>query len=330
MLKIDFVIPWVDDEDPEWQKLYVEYSKREFGDARPIRFRDWGTLKYWFRGVEQFAPWVNKIHFITCGHYPGWLNLEHPKLNFVKHSDYIPQEYLPTFNANPIELNIHRIKDLAEHFVYFNDDTFIINHIESKRFFRKGLPCDMAVLNSLQPNDDAMNYIMCNDIAFANTFFNKREVLRKNMGKWCNWRYKGYLFRTLTLLAYPSFTGFVDPHLPNAFLKQTLKDVWAVNEEKLNETCKSRFRRFDNVNQYIFRYWQLLQGSFKPINPFDTSLTFSTCNDNNFANILTSLKKRHKSIICINDGNISDFELAKKQLIEVFETIFPTKSQFEL
>ena len=26
------------------------------------------NLKYWFRGVEKFAPWVNKIYFITYGH----------------------------------------------------------------------------------------------------------------------------------------------------------------------------------------------------------------------------------------------------------------------
>lgn len=104
MEKIDFVIIWVDDRDPEWQKSYEEYSRKEFGDVRSIRFRDWGTLKYWFRGVEQFAPWVNKVFFITCGHYPKWLNLDHPKLKFVKHSDYIPQKYLPTFNANTIEV----------------------------------------------------------------------------------------------------------------------------------------------------------------------------------------------------------------------------------
>ena len=90
--KIDFVIPWVDGGDPEWLKQKNEYSGKKTSeeDARDIRFRDWDTLKYWFRGVEKFAPWVNKIHFITWGHLPEWMNTENPKLHIVNHKDYIP------------------------------------------------------------------------------------------------------------------------------------------------------------------------------------------------------------------------------------------------
>lgn len=28
-------------------------------------YREWGTFKYWFRGVEKFAPWVNKVYLVT-------------------------------------------------------------------------------------------------------------------------------------------------------------------------------------------------------------------------------------------------------------------------
>ncbi|MBR6908270.1 hypothetical protein IKN40_07520 [bacterium] len=87
--------------------------------------------------MEKFTPWVNNVFFVTCGHYPSWLNLNHPKLKFIKHEDYIPKEYLPTFCSHTIELNFHRIKELSEHFVYFNDDTFIINHMRESDFFEK-------------------------------------------------------------------------------------------------------------------------------------------------------------------------------------------------
>ena len=98
---IDFVIPWVDGSDPAWIKekqLYSNNIQKE-DDGREIRFRDWGTLKYWFRGVERYAPWVRKIHFVTWGHLPEWLNTNTPKLHIVNHRDYIPAEYLPTFNS---------------------------------------------------------------------------------------------------------------------------------------------------------------------------------------------------------------------------------------
>ena len=122
---IDFVLIWVDDSDIEWQKSKARYKGEELKfNVNDVRYRDWGTLKYWFRAVEKYAPWVHKIHFVTCGHVPEWLNLNHPKLNFVKHEDYIPAEFLPTFSSHAIELNLHRIKGLANKFVYFNDDTF--------------------------------------------------------------------------------------------------------------------------------------------------------------------------------------------------------------
>ena len=114
--KIDFVIPWVDGSDREWQKEKQRYSGNLAQDDRDIRFRDWGMLKYWFRGVEKYAPWVNNIYFVTCGHLPSWLNTSHPKLKIIRHSDYMPADYLPTFSSHPIELNMHRIKDLSEYF----------------------------------------------------------------------------------------------------------------------------------------------------------------------------------------------------------------------
>jgi hypothetical protein len=59
--------------------------------------------------VEKYAPWVNRVFFITCGQCPPWLNRNHPKLRLVDHKDFIPLEYLPTFNSMTIELNLHRI-----------------------------------------------------------------------------------------------------------------------------------------------------------------------------------------------------------------------------
>src|SRR5699024_8846127 len=140
--KIDFVLTWVDGNDPDWQKVKNQYTVKDLGDNRDIRFRDWDNLQFWFRGVENFTPWVNKVHFVTWGHIPKWLNINHPKLNIVYHHDYIPEKYLPTFSSHVIELNLHRIKGLSDRFVYFNDDTFITKTMKESDFFISGLPCD--------------------------------------------------------------------------------------------------------------------------------------------------------------------------------------------
>src|SRR5699024_9347878 len=126
---IDIVIPWVDNSDITWQKEKNKYENYDSRDSRDIRYRDWDLLEYLFRGIEINAPWINKIHFITWGHIHEWMDESHEKLNIVKHEEFIPREYLPTFSSQTIELNMHRIKGRAEKFIYFNDDIFIIDKV---------------------------------------------------------------------------------------------------------------------------------------------------------------------------------------------------------
>ena len=166
MNEIDFVILWVDGNDPAWREEFVRTRQAENDDASEIRYRDWRNLHYWFRSAERFAPWVRKVHFITWGHLPAWLRRDHPKLHIVNHRDFIPAEYLPTFNSNTIELNIHRIEGLADRFVLFNDDTFLTRGCRPEDFFRRGVPCDMARLSVVQPS--SVGHIIYNDLELIN------------------------------------------------------------------------------------------------------------------------------------------------------------------
>jgi hypothetical protein len=105
-MDIDFVITWVDMDDPKWQAEFAKYSGKKENTKNGVseaRFRDYGFLKYWFRGVEKFAPWVRKIHFVTSGQKPDWLDANNPKINLVNHKDYIPAQFLPTYNSVVIE-----------------------------------------------------------------------------------------------------------------------------------------------------------------------------------------------------------------------------------
>ena len=166
---IDIVITWVDGNDPEWrsEKNKTRYGKEQLAetDDREERFRDWENLRYWFRGIENCAPWVRKVHFVTWGHLPKWLNTKHPKLNIVRHTDYIPSGFLPTFNSHTIEWNMHRIPGLSEQFVYFNDDMFLLKRTDETDFFRNGRPVDMLALQPDVANVDnpVMPYIYLNN-----------------------------------------------------------------------------------------------------------------------------------------------------------------------
>lgn len=144
---IDFVVTWVDSADPEWRADLERFSpKQETSSNNPARFRDLGTLKYVFRGIEKFAPWVNKVHLITAGHVPSWLNKNNQKLNLLTHRDiFLDKSHLPIFNSSAIEMNFLGIKELTERFVIFNDDTLILKPIDRETFFKNDLPCDFLI-----------------------------------------------------------------------------------------------------------------------------------------------------------------------------------------
>ena len=64
MNKIDIVIPWVDPSDVKWQKKFAKYKYDSSKiDLRNSRYRDWENVKYIFRGIEKYMPWVNKVFF---------------------------------------------------------------------------------------------------------------------------------------------------------------------------------------------------------------------------------------------------------------------------
>lgn len=326
-IKIDFVIPWVDGNDPKWIDQKKEYIPNKNEDDRIIRFRDWDNLQYWFRGVEYYAPWVNKIHFITCGHLPKWLNTNHPKLNIVKHENYIPSEYLPTFSSHVIELNMHRIEGLAEHFVYFNDDIFITRPLKKTHFFKNGLPCDCCISNAITPRLGEFSPILLQTVSIINKHFNKSDSIRKNFTKWFNIKYGNLLLRTVCLIPWHFFTGFYNHHLAIPYLKQTLEKVWMEEEEILKDTCGHKFRNNEDVNQYIFRYWQLVQGEFSPTKPLGKSINITE----NSKKLLTMIRNQTQYLLCLNDSDFEgDFNLQKKNILESMQMILPQKSSYEL
>lgn len=327
--KIDFVIPWVDGGDPEWLKEKNAYSGKltTEEDARDIRFRDWDTLRYWFRGVEKYAPWVNRIHFVTWGHLPDWMNTDHPKLHIVNHKDYIPAQYLPTFSSHVIELNMHRIPELSDHFVYFNDDIFILKPLKEEDFFVDGVPCDLCVANAITPRLGEFSPILLQTTSYINKHFDKKKDMKKNRNKWFNLKYGNLLIRTLCLTPWTFHTGFYNHHLAVAYDKKTLETVWNEEPDILDQTCHHRFRNDMDVNQYIFRYWRLASGDFVP---HEVLGRYVNMGDNN-ESIYRMIKGQSVKLLCINDKeNKSDFETEKKKMIDAFEQVFPEKSSFEI
>lgn len=330
--EIDIVIAWVDGNDTAWQKEKSLYSQPSAAESdTPVRFRDWDNLQYWFRSIEKFAPWVRKIHFITWGHLPQWLNVNDPKLHIVRHSDYIPKEYLPTFNSHTIELNMHRIEDLSEHFIYFNDDMFITRPVKPSDFFKNGRPCDTFGLNCIFFGEDSAGHFCGSDMELINTEFKgqKRAIMKRDFRKWFAMKNgRRIRFKTFLLSAWDWFPGFHYDHLPSAFLKSTLTDVWEKYGSVLDKTCRDRFRNVSNVNQWVFKFWQLCKGEYEV-----RSARFGKAfhiEEDNFEELCRAVTGQTYSMICVNDTlRTVDFEAKKQRVKECFDKILPESCSFE-
>ena len=325
---IDFVMIWVDGNDLEWRKSKAKYNgDEELFNINDVRYRDWDTLHYWFRCVEKFAPWVRKIHFVTCGHVPQWLKLEHPKLNFVKHSDYIAAEYLPTFSSHPIELNLHRIEGLSEKFVYFNDDMFLIAPVKEEDFFVNGLPRGYGVLNPPTADKHGIATIIMNNLGIIEEHYDFKTQLKKHWRKWFHPIYGSKIIRTCLLLPWMRYVGFLDLHLPSSFLKSTFEEVWQKEEDLLKTVSSHRFRDTADVNQWVMSYWQVASGRFVPGDPRIGRAFYLSGDVSGVADII---RKQKMKMICLNDSEkVANIDMIRQQIAEAFDSIVGEKSSFE-
>lgn len=330
-MDIDFVVTWVDMNDPLWQTDFAKYSCKGHeikNGVSKARFRDYGFLKYWFRGVEKFAPWVRKIHFVTCGQYPEWLDLSNPKIHLVSHKDFIPQQFLPTFNSVVIEYYLHKIPGLSDHFVYFNDDFYIINEIKEERFFKEGIPCDIAAFK-YNPSWSQWYTTLKNSIAIINRYFDKKEVVARDHDKWFHPSYGAKALWNYILRPYGKFIPLRTPHNAQPYLKATFEEVWSVVGKELTAASVNRFRALNDYTPELFRTWQICKGNFEPYNTYTDTKMFPLLIKSKQA--VEAIHRQSYKLICLNDHvRIRNYERVMENIREAFESILPDKSSFEV
>lgn len=334
---IDVVVLWVDGSDEEWQREKARYKGESVACDCEARYREWDNLQYIFRGIERFWPWVNRVFLVTNGQRPKWLNEDCERLRLVTHKEFMPAEHLPTFNSNAIDLNLHRIPGLSEHFIYMNDDFYPIRPLPRTDFFRDGLPCDFAQLELLYSiksrtgfNIEVMDF--CN-LGLLNTHFRKKNICCwKNRKKWYG-SYLGFngILRNMAKWNQYFFTGFENRHSAQSFLKSTFEEVWAAEPDYLWKTSGSRIRHDTNVTQYLMRYWQLVKNEFAP-NLFAGRKYFEI-SDELIDEIADCICGQKADIVCLNDTEeavMTDVPLLREKINGAFERILPEKSAFEI
>lgn len=331
---IDFVITWVDGNNPEWQQLKSKYRPGENEDGRKRRYRDWNNLQYLFRGIEKYASWVRNIYLVTPGFWPEWIRMDHPKLKLIDQNTLLSADCIPTFNNAAVELMFHKLPGLSERFVYFNDDMFLLNHTKPSDFFKAGLPCDNPGFCALQAMGEkdgpgGYGYAVMSTRLIAR-FFDKQDVVRNNRKKIYSLLNRKDIIKTILVSPYHHFTGINETHLPYSYLKKTFETVWEKAPEELNKTIHDRFRNEFSVVHWIMRYWQICSGEVAVRDRNDGHF-FEIQRYEDCHNIIREIERQKYKMICINDNLEAEAEFGKirEKLNSAFNRILPDKSSFE-
>lgn len=150
---IDAIITWVDGSDPVHREKMgrfisgTEVSRNPGAD--PTRFASVNEIRYCVLSILRFAPFIRNIFILTDGQDPG-VDIEVAKyfpdrrgsVRIVDHREVFRgyEQYLPTFNSRSISSVAWRIEGLADYFIYFNDDTFLVRDIDPSDWFINGYP----------------------------------------------------------------------------------------------------------------------------------------------------------------------------------------------
>ncbi|SIQ50891.1 Stealth protein CR1, conserved region 1 [Shewanella morhuae] len=329
---VDIIIYWVDGSDPEWLNQYSKYKAMP-----PKRFRDLSTLKYVFRGFDKFFPWVRHIHFITSGHLPSWLNLSNPRLKFHTHENiFIYPDALPVFNSSAIEINFANIDGLAEKFILFNDDMLVLNPVDIERFFINNLPVDYLKLSyprqgfiysKLKPQ----NYLAAQFIMNAYKYIGPLRVLELDIKNIFSKNYSmitnvnNLLYFLLLKVMWLDIYHQPQPHLKSTWLKF----IGDNKDGVIKNTVYSKFRSPNDINQYLFRFINLLSGRFYP-KQFRDHLSIYVKNELDIDKVF-QLRKLPTFLCICEEESIDDhkFEKLKIALSNNLLRIFPEKSSFE-
>ena len=309
--EIDIVVTWVDGKS-------LCHSGAE--GAENCRFRDWGLMGHWFRCVQECLPWARRIHVVTNGQVPEGFDESDPKMRLVRHETFMPHDALPTFNSCAIEAYLDRIPDLAERFVYFNDDMFVLRPLEPEFFFKDGVPCDFALFDTIRFAPDSAGELVAQNVKWINANFTAREIYAKNRRRLLSfangWKSAARNFLYMALVR-DWVANFYNPHLPAALTKATYKEVWAKCADVLERTGKCRYREDWNVSHWLMRNWQLAAGNYRPRR---FAGKYFDATDARIDEICDAVVHRREALICINDvGGLSDFAEGIRRIKDAFE-----------
>ena len=267
-------------DDLKWRHDYVMANGCFLDDRSAltnIRYRSWGTEHLLIQCVRKHLPWIRNVVILLArkSQVQPWMLEEiaatmngMPHIRIVFHNEFMPKDVLPTFNSRAIEMYLHNIPDLADYFLYGNDDMFPIAPMPVEDFYRDGLPCLHYRERPFNPGR-AFQVACMNGLNFVASHFDKHFD--------DHWLRIG--------------------HNVVPMVKATCELFWQ-RWPKQMQASVTRFRLTQNFNQYIYSWHHILSGQYIDHRAPRTYLSV----DADF-NDITQAIRTADGLLCINDNN---------------------------
>jgi glycosyltransferase involved in cell wall biosynthesis len=311
---VDVVLTWVDGSDPAWNQARLERLAGLSGTATTressgqARFVSRDELRYSLRSIHLFAPWVRRIHLVTAGQVPEWLDAEHPQVTVVDHTEILPPDALPTFNSHAIESALHRVPGLAEHFVYLNDDFFLGRPLGPETFFT---PAGLAAVwlspstIGLDETPDAPPYLKA--------AWNNRRLLQEAFG--------AVVTDNLA-------------HAPYPHRRSVLEEIEGRFAADVARTARSPFRSDTDLSllSSLAQHYGLLTGtSYVAAHPDQSERAYINISNSDLEWQLAKALDRDQDFLCLADhhDHALDADRLDRTLDEFMSAYFPVVAPWE-
>lgn len=251
---IDAVILWVDGSDPKHQAKLQNYLA-SIGNPRPSsassrRFHNAGEIDYCVTSILKFAPWIRRIHIVADQQRPEIVDKlrgtqYEDKVQLVDHSAIFAEypDAMPSFNSMAISSLLWKIPNLAEHFLYLNDDFVFIQPTITDDFFRNNKVVLRGHWHS-QPNSimNVFNTIFRPKRQYKISFWTLQQQAARLLG--FNERY------------------FKLPHVPHAWTKSAWRDLFLQYPEAMKKNIYAHLRKPDlTVPESLSAHYHLKNNS---------------------------------------------------------------------
>lgn len=245
---IDLVITWVDGSDSRHKARRRRYSaegtEMKFDDVGgDTRFNSVGEIFYCVASYIRFAPYIRKIFIVTDSQDPClepflseyFSEEELPQIEIVDHKAIFRgyESFLPVFNSLAIETMLWRIPDLSEHFIYSNDDVFLIRPTQVEDFFTEG-------------KANAYGYW---HLAWTARFLRK---VRRSVNNHKHFSFRDSMLNSAILRNAMRFYRI--EHTPHAMRKSILKKYFQKHPEHMISNISHRFRHPSQFNPQVLAY----------------------------------------------------------------------------